>query len=103
MDDTLVDLGGANTSLWLAALKTLLHRHRDQTDIWFYSDVARALKTLSGEGIVGILGHHELPWTVHLALCALEAPPAGTSREDVEAQISWLEGHLPSCLMPDGT
>ncbi len=98
MDDTLIDLGGANASLWHAALKTLLHRHRDQTDIWFYSDVARALGTLSGEGIVGILGHHEWPWTVHLALCALESPPAGISHSDVEAQISWLEGHLPSCL-----
>ena len=103
MDDTIIDVKGANTALWHAALKTLLHRHRDQPDIWFYSDVARALKTLSGEGIVGILGHHEMPWSVHLALCAWEELPAGTSREDVEAQLDWIELHLPSCLQPNGT
>jgi hypothetical protein len=98
MDDTVIDLGGANASLWLAALKTLLNRHRDQTDIWFYSDAADALGTLAREGIVGILGHHEWPWSVHLALCAWEDLPAGISHADVIAQIDWLEGHLPSCL-----
>ena len=98
MDDTLIDLGGANASLWHAALKTLLNRHRDQTAVWFFADVVEALKTLAGEGIVGILGHHEWPWTVHLALCSLEAPPAGISHSDIQEQISWLEGHLPSCL-----
>ena len=98
MDDTVIDLGGANASLWLAALKTLVARNDQQPAVWFYWDAVEALKTLSGEGIVGILGHHELPWTVHLALCAWEELPAGTSHADVVAQIDWLEGHLPSCL-----
>jgi len=98
MDDTVIDLGGANASLWLAALKTLVARNGEQPAVWFYWDAVEALKTLSGEGIVGILGHHELPWTVHLALCAWEELPAGTSRADVVAQIDWLEAHLPSSL-----
>jgi hypothetical protein len=98
MDDTVIDLGGANASLWREALRTLIARHRDQTEVWFFADAVEALMTLNSEGIAGILGHHEWPWMVHLALCAIEFPPAGCSHSDIQEQISWLEGHLPSCL-----
>jgi hypothetical protein len=98
MDDTVIDVKGANTSLWREALRTLIARHGEQPAVWFYWDAVEALKTLSGEGIAGILGHHEWPWTVHLALCAWEELPAGISHADVVAQIDWLEAHLPSCL-----
>lgn len=103
MDDTVIDVKGANTALWREALRTLIARNDQHPAVWFYWDAVEALKTLNGEGIAGILGHHELPWTVHLALCAIEFPPAGTSHADVVAQIDWLEGHLPSCIMPTTT
>ena len=98
MDDTVIDVKGANTSLWREALRTLIARHGEQPAVWFYWDAVEALTTLNSEGIAGILGHHERPWTVHLALCAIEFPPAGCSHSDIQEQISWLEGHLPSCL-----